>query len=321
MPSPRRDRVALADDPQGRRSAPLRRPPSSVTRSTCLPHGLLSRRSTAYGPNPPPEPGRRPPPSQASDLRPRAVASPAPGSRRHPVRRLPPDCSAGRLLRLPPSPGPRSRGRPPLHPGRGAAGPRRGAARAPTRGPALRRGQHGPLPDPPPVAWPRRSTAVRPRAGCRDPEHLRHPTGSSLARRPACHPALRAFPTRGRTRPTPRRRLPRRCLAPPLPGAPSPPAFAGLAWVRAVSPGVGRGASLFLRHVDPFGVGERCPSVRTTKTPRPLQLRARRGRFEKSRRRPTLPGSFPPSTIGAGGLHFRVRDGNGCFPAALPPET
>ena len=39
--------------------------------------------------------------------------------------------------------------------------------------------------------------------------------------------------------------------------------------------------------------------------------------FEKSRRRPTLPGGCPPSTIGAGGLHFRVRNGNGCFPAAI----
>ncbi len=35
------------------------------------------------------------------------------------------------------------------------------------------------------------------------------------------------------------------------------------------------------------------------------------------RRRPTLPGSLPPSTIGAGRLNFRVRDGNGCFPAAM----
>ncbi len=39
--------------------------------------------------------------------------------------------------------------------------------------------------------------------------------------------------------------------------------------------------------------------------------------YEKSRRRPTLPGGCPPSTIGAGGLHFRVRNGNGCFPAAI----
>jgi hypothetical protein len=36
-----------------------------------------------------------------------------------------------------------------------------------------------------------------------------------------------------------------------------------------------------------------------------------------SRQRPTLPGSCPPSTIGAGGLNFRVRDGNGCGPTAM----
>ena len=38
---------------------------------------------------------------------------------------------------------------------------------------------------------------------------------------------------------------------------------------------------------------------------------------KKSRRRPTLPGGLPPSTIGAGGLNCRVRNGNGCFPAAM----
>ena len=32
--------------------------------------------------------------------------------------------------------------------------------------------------------------------------------------------------------------------------------------------------------------------------------------------RPTLPGGCPPSTIGAGGLNCRVRDGTGCTPAA-----
>ena len=36
-----------------------------------------------------------------------------------------------------------------------------------------------------------------------------------------------------------------------------------------------------------------------------------------SRQRPTLPRSCPRSTIGAGGLNFRVRDGNGCFPSAM----
>src|SRR4029079_6741872 len=39
------------------------------------------------------------------------------------------------------------------------------------------------------------------------------------------------------------------------------------------------------------------------------------------RRRPTLPPSHPGSTIGAGGLHFRVRDGTGCFPSAMATET
>jgi hypothetical protein len=35
------------------------------------------------------------------------------------------------------------------------------------------------------------------------------------------------------------------------------------------------------------------------------------------RQRPTLPGGYPPSTIGVGGLNFRVRDGNGCGSAAM----
>jgi hypothetical protein len=39
------------------------------------------------------------------------------------------------------------------------------------------------------------------------------------------------------------------------------------------------------------------------------------------RQRPTLPPSHPGSTIGAGGLHFRVRDGTGCFPSAMATET
>ena len=31
----------------------------------------------------------------------------------------------------------------------------------------------------------------------------------------------------------------------------------------------------------------------------------------------TLPHSYPCSTIGAEGLNFRVRNGNGCFPFAM----
>ena len=39
------------------------------------------------------------------------------------------------------------------------------------------------------------------------------------------------------------------------------------------------------------------------------------------RQRPTLPPGPPGSTIGAGGLNFRVRDGTGCFPSAMATET
>ena len=35
------------------------------------------------------------------------------------------------------------------------------------------------------------------------------------------------------------------------------------------------------------------------------------------RRRPTLPGGLPPSTIGADRLNCRVRNGNGCDPVAM----
>ena len=38
-------------------------------------------------------------------------------------------------------------------------------------------------------------------------------------------------------------------------------------------------------------------------------------------RRPTLPGPFGPSTIGAGRLNFRVRNGNGWDPAAMVTKT
>ena len=39
------------------------------------------------------------------------------------------------------------------------------------------------------------------------------------------------------------------------------------------------------------------------------------------RQRPTLPHSDPCSTIGAEGLYFRVRDGNGCYPFAVAAEN
>ncbi len=47
----------------------------------------------------------------------------------------------------------------------------------------------------------------------------------------------------------------------------------------------------------------------------------RRSCCEKSRRRPTLPPRLQGSTIGAGGLNFRVRNGTGCLPSAVATET
>ena len=44
------------------------------------------------------------------------------------------------------------------------------------------------------------------------------------------------------------------------------------------------------------------------------------GFVKKSRRRPTLPHSYPCSTIGPEGLNFRVRDGNGCDPLGIATE-
>ena len=43
--------------------------------------------------------------------------------------------------------------------------------------------------------------------------------------------------------------------------------------------------------------------------------------FTMSRRRPTLPPRCQGSTIGAGGLNFRVRNGTGCLPSAMTAET
>jgi hypothetical protein len=40
-----------------------------------------------------------------------------------------------------------------------------------------------------------------------------------------------------------------------------------------------------------------------------------------SRRRLTLPPRLQGSTIGAGRLNFRVRNGTGCFPSAMATET
>src|SRR5215467_6508004 len=45
--------------------------------------------------------------------------------------------------------------------------------------------------------------------------------------------------------------------------------------------------------------------------------RVGRARRVKNRRRPTLPGGCPPSTIGAERLNCSVRNGKRCFPLAM----
>jgi hypothetical protein len=72
------------------------------------------------------------------------------------------------------------------------------------------------------------------------------------------------------------------------------------------------------RHVNP---GSRV-SVRAAPLSLPPHTKAApEGGFEvKDRRRPTLPGGCPPSTIGAEGLNGSVRNGKRCFPLAMTTE-
>ncbi len=59
------------------------------------------------------------------------------------------------------------------------------------------------------------------------------------------------------------------------------------------------------------GGADSAPAGRETTTGRP-----KAARNEINRRRPTLPGPCEPSTIGAEGLNFSVRNGKRCFPLA-----
>jgi hypothetical protein len=69
------------------------------------------------------------------------------------------------------------------------------------------------------------------------------------------------------------------------------------------------GRRLFLPHSD-----YEIPYVKN-----PASSIERRGLFI-IRQRPTLPPGLPGSTIGAVGLNFRVRNGNGCDPYAMAAE-
>jgi hypothetical protein len=63
---------------------------------------------------------------------------------------------------------------------------------------------------------------------------------------------------------------------------------------------------------------KRTLSSEKNKNPEPLDGDS--GLYKDFRRRPTLPLSFPSSTIGAKELNFRVRNGNGCFLFAIATE-
>ena len=80
----------------------------------------------------------------------------------------------------------------------------------------------------------------------------------------------------------------------------------------------------------PWRCGSKADSLRNSMDPlNQIRIGAKREKdpqrgpfsFLEIRRRPTLPGSLLPSTIGAGGLNFRVRNGNGCDPTAIATET
>src|SRR5688572_6088654 len=62
---------------------------------------------------------------------------------------------------------------------------------------------------------------------------------------------------------------------------------------------------------------EEVDATTNEKAPTADAIEASERRKEKSRQRPTLPPGYPGSTIGAGGLNGRVRNGNGCDPSAM----
>ena len=219
------------------------------------------------------------------------------------------------------------RPRPPVRGGAGVAGllQRLRRAPAPTVPPddRVRRSRVNPdahptglPPQRPPVGRPARRTSVR--AGLvRDAELLPERRAGRTARawrrssararaarlvRVAC----RCFPRRsGRPRSACRRAT----------GARPTFSFRLLGACRVRRPGVPCAADLPLLVLSLEGVTLPVARNATVNTMTPASTGGRH--LRKNRRRPTLPGGLPPSTIGAGGLNCRVRNGNGCVPAAM----
>ena len=100
----------------------------------------------------------------------------------------------------------------------------------------------------------------------------------------------------------------------------------------------GDGAALHGRPVRERGSGGTVPDASSARGARSAAARPRRGLAraaarsmtkgplrgpvsdECNGRRPTLPGDCSPSTIGASGLNFSVRNGKRCFPAAMTAQ-
>ena len=91
-----------------------------------------------------------------------------------------------------------------------------------------------------------------------------------------------------------------------------------LTWnsVGRTSIGTAAGPSCFPRPVR----GPGWPRVEATR-PKREQPPVTGGCSVRNRQRPTLPGRIHPSTIGAAGLNFCVRNGNRCDPSAIATET
>ena len=161
------------------------------------------------------------------------------------------------------------------------------------------------------IAW------MRPNSLCRCPCGLRFVTRRSVT---------------GRCRREARRSAPRevaRSAAGPLGAIPNRRATNHSAANRPGRPSPRQGAPVWIRLRHGAGGARHRPLlVLTAKRDRTLpgadRLRTRRRpprwagvACEYPRQRPTLPEGLPPSTIGAGGLNGRVRNGNGCVPAAM----
>ena len=303
-PVPRRGRPGGCPDGPFRRPGPAtRRRPSALPAGPTRPRTVRDRRATPRRPAPSvPRPRRR-----LADARVRRTVTRARPlahglDHRHPQPR---PIAVARLAR--PAGrrgerGPASRCVTRPRRLRGAAGARRlprprrlaGPPLPPGRPPTRRPGGPPRLPGPPP-------TAARPTGQ----------SGPPGRRRPTAPPRL--VPRCGR-RPRRASRVPPRC------------AHAG---------STGRGVGIRDPRRAPRCQCDPAPTPSTHadrvagRRPRPIAMRTarksrttppKRGPSREIRRRPTLPGSLPPSTIGAGGLNFRVRNGNGCDPAAIATE-